>query len=126
MGDDRFRINRRWCLKSDFPVKSTGTSQRIRQPANLICRGNYKYIRFLYIINAGLHSHIFRRVTVGTILVGEFIHVIKEDDGGRFFLCSGERLFDTVDKGVAAFVPPHCNGVQSAFFYKTFCQQALA
>ena len=126
MGDDCFGIGRRWRLDSDFTVKPTRAAQGIRQLTNLVCRGDHKYSRFLYIIDPCLHSHIFRCVTAGAILIGKFVHVVKKEDSGSFFLCFCKRLRDAIDKGVAAFVPSHRNRVQSAFFHEAICQKALA
>ena len=123
MGDNCFGIGCRWRPHPDLPIKPTGATQGIRQLTNLIYRGDHKYIRFLYIIDSRLHCHIFRCVTAGVILIGKFIHVVKKEDRGCFFLCFCKRLRDTVDKGVAAFVPTHRNRVQSAFFYEAICQK---
>ena len=126
VGDDLLRIGRRGRLKSDFSVKPSGTAQGARQLADIVCRGDHKHTGVLHIVDPRLHSGIFRRVAVGIILVGKFVHVVQKDNGRCFCLRAGKGLCNSIDKGVAALVAAYRDGVQPALLHKAPRQKRLA
>lgn len=125
VGDDLLRIGRRGRLKSDFSVKPSGTAQGARQLADIVCRGDHKHTGVLHIVDPRLHGGIFRRVAVGIILVGKFVHVVQKDNGRRFCLRAGKGLCNSIDKGVAALVAAYRDGVQPALLHKAPRQKCL-
>lgn len=63
-----------------------------------ICRCKNKHVFSFGMVNTCLHSHIFLRIRVINITVGELIHIVKKDNRRGVCDCFLKGSLDLLDK----------------------------
>ena len=92
----------------------------------LVIHGSqYKNALPFAFVNARLHRHILLRVRVVGILIGKLIHVVKEYDHRRFFLCLFKGCLDLIDKVAVRLVLAESKHLAARLGDETICHQRL-
>ena len=94
----------------------------------VVCGGQHEHLgaRLRQLVKARLNGHVLLGIPVGAVLVGELVHVVKQEDGGGFFGRLLELLLDDLHEFAVRLVFSTHNGSASACLDKAASHERFA